>query len=196
MVRFQSTPPARGATVVDADKSERVGVSIHTPREGGDTWLSMMGVSCAKFQSTPPARGATVAALIRHITTGVSIHTPREGGDPVPSQPSRTISIVSIHTPREGGDYSHLSTYWSALSFNPHPPRGGRHKHGRFSCANVKFQSTPPARGATCTTVTPFTSSTVSIHTPREGGDSRNNRKNSGNFCDVYNTISFLHKSA
>lgn len=37
--------------------------------------------------------------------------------------------------------------------------------------------------------------STISIHAPREGGDRKNNRKNSENFCDVYNTISFLHKS-
>ena len=37
--RFQSTPPARGATVPLASYIEKLGISIHAPREGGDTPL-------------------------------------------------------------------------------------------------------------------------------------------------------------
>ena len=55
---FQSTPPARGATVAPVKPSAHCG-----------------------FQSTPPARGATIfeCADIHH--RDISIHAPREGGD-------------------------------------------------------------------------------------------------------------------
>ena len=55
---FQSTPPARGATLCKCCNCELYCISIHAPREGGD-------------YSTPDA-----AAL-----TPISIHAPREGGD-------------------------------------------------------------------------------------------------------------------
>ena len=55
---FQSTPPARGATVVLLHKGVRLLISIHAPREGGDNVIS------------------TLAPAV-----GISIHAPREGGD-------------------------------------------------------------------------------------------------------------------
>ena len=33
---FQSTPPARGATIIDQDPGSILYISIHAPREGGD----------------------------------------------------------------------------------------------------------------------------------------------------------------
>ena len=56
---FQSTPPREGGddtltvTLVLGD------ISIHAPREGGDTILPESLPSARIFQSTPPARGAT-----------------------------------------------------------------------------------------------------------------------------------------
>ena len=55
---FQSTPPARGATVWKRD-----------------------GVATALFQSTPPARGATDGLNLKYSWRFISIHAPREGGD-------------------------------------------------------------------------------------------------------------------
>ena len=55
---FQSTPPARGAT-------------LHS-------WHSQLSTS---FQSTPPARGATTRSRVRRHYSPISIHAPREGGD-------------------------------------------------------------------------------------------------------------------
>ena len=56
---FQSTPPARGATRGNSDIFEFVvQISIHAPREGGDT----------------KSRNCVLMSLI-------SIHAPREGGD-------------------------------------------------------------------------------------------------------------------
>ena len=87
---FQSTPPARGATRVflvsrdlggisihapreGGDSSLRLGsvmtvISIHAPREGGDAGLSPYAIATATFQSTPPARGAT--AKMHSFTRG------------------------------------------------------------------------------------------------------------------------------
>ena len=56
---FQSTPPARGATVQHSSNADGRPISIHAPREGGDLLSS-----------------AVVAAV-----NCISIHAPREGGD-------------------------------------------------------------------------------------------------------------------
>ena len=60
IMRFQSTPPARGATKTPLEIEYRRRISIHAPREGGDWQMRwrLFGTSCL-FQSTPPARGAT-----------------------------------------------------------------------------------------------------------------------------------------
>ena len=57
--QFQSTPPARGATLLSGCA-------------GGKAKL---------FQSTPPARGATSPFSIGLPPNYVSIHAPRTGGD-------------------------------------------------------------------------------------------------------------------
>ena len=64
-----------------------------------------------------------------------------------PGQPSHRISI---HAPREGGDVK-----------MPTIPKG-----------ILRFQSTPPARGATAGRTGHATNNNISIHAPREGGDS------------------------
>ena len=58
--------------------------------------------------------------------------------------------------------------------FNPRPPRGGRLRWVFSRVVVLSFQSTPPARGAT--SLIGIASSSVfkiSIHAPREGGDSK-----------------------
>ena len=57
-VWFQSTPPARGATMTQSAK-----------------------LTGPLFQSTPPARGATGARRQARKLIAVSIHAPRAGGD-------------------------------------------------------------------------------------------------------------------
>ena len=78
---FQSTPPARGATL----QGKKV------------RW------SWNKFQSTPPARGATWVNGKEDPALDISIHAPREGGD-FSYLFLLSISTISIHAPREGGD--------------------------------------------------------------------------------------------
>ena len=58
--KFQSTPPARGATTTLKGAPEGSYISIHAPREGGDVRAFIQKVHGFVFQSTPPARGATL----------------------------------------------------------------------------------------------------------------------------------------
>ena len=127
LLQFQSTPPARGATAVIGYVGDICAISIHAPREGGDLPIGEAFSGVLLFQSTPPARGATL--MINSFSMPdflISIHAPREGGD-IPATSDCKRVVISIHAPREGGDvYKEYS-------------RNGLQK----------FQSTPPARGAT-----------------------------------------------
>ena len=81
-IRFQSTPPVRGATQIKAKFPIQSVISIHAPREGGDVTTSTAMVQEEVFQSTPPVRGATLTLpWFRGYNGKISIHAPREGGD-------------------------------------------------------------------------------------------------------------------
>ena len=101
------------------------------------------------FQSTPPARGATYRLFDGSGYQYISIHAPREGGD-LPAE---------------------RDTRPTTTNFNPRPPRGGRRNSTKGRNANTKFQSTPPARGATLCFAPGSRYFLISIHAPREGGD-------------------------
>ena len=83
------------------------------------------------------------------ISPAISIHAPREGGDDEVNANNVETYSISIHAPREGGDIPCTST----------------------ENAQIQFQSTPPARGATTLVVLVHNLSYISIHAPREGGD-------------------------
>ena len=122
-------------------------ISIHAPREGGD------GVT-------------TSTAMVQEI----SIHAPREGGDCIMSKSGHS-GFISIHAPREGGDDRCCWREIRPTNFNPRPPRGGRLLKKKLSRQKTKFQSTPPARGATTYQWQQVVQILISIHAPREGGD-------------------------
>ena len=146
--RFQSTPPARGATFSRYKFPHLLMISIHAPREGGDTNSISIEMCCSDFNPRPPRGGRP--PLLRHsggdtyfnprpprggrlrivgvpcVRFGISIHAPREGGDRI-KKLLLFGNVISIHAPREGGD-TITSGSWIARWI---------------------FQSTPPARGAT-----------------------------------------------
>ena len=108
--------------------------------------------------------------------TAISIHAPREGGD---SQQfgHHSLIVISIHAPREGGDTAILPQQYSTYNFNPRPPRGGRPLCCSSDLTIRQFQSTPPARGATAIIGVFQHVADISIHAPREGGDSAGSEK-------------------
>ena len=146
---FQSTLPARGATSA----------------------IPQVTPSFLSFQSTLPARGATrrqprTASLEvdfnprsphgeRHAAAAdgnrpgkISIHAPRTGSD-LFFRLSRFLHIISIHAPRTGSD-AIGSKLLQVQTISIHAPRtGSDFKIFTFRTAQILFQSTLPARGAT-----------------------------------------------
>ena len=98
-------------------------ISIHAPREGGDSGRTHITVKIRIFQSTPPARGATSSAFWGWCSSDISIHAPREGGDYV-SDTYNVATGISIHAPREGGDGINDMTK-EICDISIHAPREG-----------------------------------------------------------------------
>ena len=101
---FQSTLPARGATlgVVNKNLSEKLFQSTLPAR--GATLLDLRVPICDIFQSTLPARGATTDGMTPDSPRVISIHAPREGSDYLSLCWVFRIHYISIHAPREGSD--------------------------------------------------------------------------------------------
>ena len=169
--RFQSTPPARGAT---------------TPTSGND-WSRI-------FQSTPPARGATCwrrgCGAIRPM---ISIHAPREGGDcsaaatrcshvyfnPRPPRGGRRVVRAQLgvadefqSTPPARGATAVFLNWVIFLSISIHATREGGdvwvHPEGRFA---VVISIHAPREGGDASRLAELRGLLISIHAPREGGD-------------------------
>ena len=146
--KFQSTHPARGATLLGLAVHAVQGISIHAPREGCDAdW------SAAYF------------------VPAISIHAPREGCDNLSHQ-LRLLQVISIHAPREGCDFAAASLPLPSINFNPRTPRGVRLSVPHALECRLRFQSTHPARGATIPLYSDIRDDLIiSIHAPREGCD-------------------------
>ena len=145
---FNPRPPRGGRPPFQGDHG---GSGYHfnpRPPRGGRRHVSASVRGDVTFQSTPPARGATAKLDEMEAYYNISIHAPREGGDAI----SRNKSTKAAY-------------------FNPRPPRGGRRNSSKNIAVVSLFQSTPPARGATWTLELPPSEVSISIHAPREGGD-------------------------
>ena len=147
-MKFQSTPPARGATPPNR-----------------------CGHPSTQFQSTPPARGATKTRLLKIAKQKISIHAPREGGDIDFDAIKKGTMDISIHAPREGGDNAARRTSEEVHHFNPRPPRGGR-RPGLGPCAiALRISIHAPREGGDAIRAARQEAQAISIHAPREGGD-------------------------
>ena len=147
-VIFQSTLPARGATNPPDEGPVARAISIHAPRTGSDGRRERPKTATKRFQSTLPARGATTDGDAQAPPRKISIHAPRTGSDRAASQ-SQQPPAISIHAPRTGSDSS-------ASRYN-----------GKVDI----FQSTLPARGATPARESKLLDGCISIHAPRTGSD-------------------------
>ena len=122
---FQSTPPARGATI-----------------------NNHIVVNPCRFQSTPPARGATIIAIGVPKLFYISIHAPREGGDFWLEWQRRRFWHFNPRPPR-GGRLDKNRRGPTGMVFQSTPPARGATMRSPPRCKSLEFQSTPPARGAT-----------------------------------------------
>ena len=170
--KFQSTLPAGGATVLrDPD------------------------LTLTTFQSTLPAGGATSVSCRTSSMPWISIHAPRGGSDAIFHRRKEPWQRISIHAPRGGSDlflcifditlyhfnprsprgerHCHSDSLFSGYYFNPRSPRGERQPLGLWDVADMVFQSTLLAGGATSRPNKEAGSMTISIHAPRGGSDRR-----------------------
>ena len=133
---------------MDDKTDELTGISIHAPREGGDT---------------------AIQAIVYYQK--ISIHAPREGGDDGVIV-GCDCCIISIHAPREGGDFFALCKPSRTSNFNPRPPRGGRPCCRSAVWRPVSISIHAPREGGDVVGVgVILLGLDISIHAPREGGD-------------------------
>ena len=102
--------PREGGDSLCAEISGKDLISIHAPREGGDLMVTTTSHLTDKFQSTPPARGATWFDSGSRIHFKISIHAPREGGD-VTLVPSLVVKEVFQSTPPARGATAKMHSF-------------------------------------------------------------------------------------
>ena len=66
-----------------------------------------------------------------------------------------------------------MDRYWRLGYFNPRPPRGGRPSQMVIAEAGDYFNPRPPRGGRRCRPSRRTQTGKISIHAPREGGDSK-----------------------
>ena len=170
-------------------------ISIHAPRTGSDPSSSANATQSFQFQSTLPARGATTYIIRTRCAKGDfnprSPHGERLHHRAIP--PNQFA--ISIHAPRTGSDAdAHGSRKRYQINFNPRSPHGERPRIRLLQLRLTPFQSTLPARGATCAgarvrargsdfnprsphgerrliTIAYKMAEQISIHAPRTGSD-------------------------
>ena len=125
-VLFQSTRPARGATLQCSVDLAALGISIHAPREGRDPNPLRPQPKRKNFNPRAP-RGARLYRL-RILEGDLIFQSTR------PARGATVFIFLFI-----------LFLYY----FNPRAPRGARQKQRQPDQHGNEFQSTRPARGAT-----------------------------------------------
>ena len=126
-IKFQSTLPARGATIRRRNES------------------------VCKMHFNPRSPHGERRNLRRDGSTLIAHFNPRSphGERHKASINSRLSDLISIHAPRTGSDTN--NSRWTGLQsdFNPRSPHGERRCWHILSGKFIVFQSTLPARGAT-----------------------------------------------
>ena len=192
--KFQSTPPARGATFVYGcsayfsghfnprpprggrpgwitGTASGLGISIHAPREGGDGSYKVNLLVYFISIHAPREGGDTWDRMSRDAAFDFNPRPPR-GGRPAKAKRKVTITLISIHAPREGGDAVGGVEGQYGENFNPRPPRGGRPSGFHRFRMRFDFNPRPPRGGRRQLRPRLQQYHQISIHAPREGGDS------------------------
>ena len=101
------------------------------------------------FNPRPPCGGRRALVESGRPGKSISIHAPRAGGDHDGDDISQRFGI-SIHAPRAGGDRVTSAVRASLIKFQSTPPvRGATRIAAEQAKIDSIFQSTPPVRGAT-----------------------------------------------
>ena len=172
MEQFQPTLPARGATNLTADSvtkreyfnprsphGERRAVpgkpvpfgtiSTHAPRTGSDACPPSAAAPTAYFNPRSPHGERRRVQRVHDRLLRISTHAPRTGSDADAAAEVQAAFAISTHAPRTGSDDIITAGRDDACDFNPRSPHGERLVVIAGVLAQVVFQPTLPARGAT-----------------------------------------------
>ena len=170
-VSFQSTLPARGATIYRVYGHGPENISIHAPRTGSDKRQRCAAMQRIKFQSTLPARGATLALDIdKDVDFDFNPRSPH-GERLVTAAQLNQLSAFQSTLPARGATFLLRKKVCKKSHFNPRSPHGERPVDIFDGVCQLVFQSTLPARGATWRCPKCREHRSISIHAPRTGSD-------------------------
>ena len=150
LIQFQSTLPARGATLID-----------------------LVAMIFSTFQSTLPARGATSSDISTVFILSISIHAPREGSDNTFASSKHCPSTFQSTLPARGATFFPSGRYVIPPDFNPRSPRGERPGRQEPSSKNETISIHAPREGSDVEVSRECFQKIISIHAPREGSDAR-----------------------
>ena len=148
-------------------------ISIHAPRTGSDITALEAAERLGLFQSTLPARGATVRTYFRYCACIFQSTLPARGATASSAIFRRSRWNFNPRSPHGERRTRRRQQLLSKGDFNPRSPHGERQRgffrqrgdadfnprspHGErppmpnsLNCGEWIFQSTLPARGATC----------------------------------------------
>ena len=169
---FQSTPPVRGATKDMAYENATTAISIHAPRAGGDHVGGRPRIQVQHFNPRPPCGGRPTFSTNTPPTSWHFNPRPPCGGRQVNADEQSNRLYNFNPRPPCGGRLSAVEkSLGLGNDFNPRPPCGGRLPWRGYPFPTLKFQSTPPVRGATLDYKLHIGQVEISIHAPRAGGD-------------------------
>ena len=191
---FQSTLPARGATIYTDGHHAGKAISIHAPRTGSDERVASaargaddfnprsphgerLGVSVSEiptstFQSTLPARGATLHCLLRHADAKFQSTLPARGATAfVPHILSRGRNF-NPRSPHGERHHLRFAQIVSEVDFNPRSPHGERRARSRRAADSLQHFNprSPHGERRTAKVMNPRFLR-ISIHAPRTGSD-------------------------
>ena len=167
---FLSTPSARRATQHHR-KGTHTEIFLSTPSARRATPYHCETLLGEKFLSTPSARRATPRSSVTALQSARFLSTPSARRATWSTRALTRNTAISIHALREEGDSPASAPRSQPLNFYPRPPRGGRPNAVNQCAYSPKFLSTPSARRATRSIVSPSWYPLISIHALREEGD-------------------------
>ena len=148
VLTFQSTLPARGATMTDPDGESYETFQSTLPARGATTRRTLTPIITSNFNPRSP-HGERLYGYLGTIPVYISIHAPRTGSDICQLLADYDRPTISIHAPRTGSDLMALLQRRRLTYFNPRSPHGERRSERR------------PVHD----------SQAISIHAPRTGSD-------------------------
>ena len=124
---FQSTLPARGATLQGIGTHRKDCISIHAPRTGSDAPASGRDRRCSGISIHAPRTGSDKCEPRGLADRVISIHAPRTGSDRQKNNATATPTKFQSTLPARGATSDVALPCNIGHDFNPRSPHGERH---------------------------------------------------------------------